>query len=65
MFDLVKERNKKGISQKALAEKIGVSQHTIAVLELGERKITGMNASAVIRLADYFGVKNLRDLLDD
>lgn len=46
-------RGERALSQKQLAEAIGVSQSTIAKIELGRNEAT---ASTVRKLAKYFGV---------
>ncbi|MCM6810357.1 helix-turn-helix domain-containing protein [Pediococcus pentosaceus] len=46
-------RNKKGMSQPQLAEKLSVSQSTIAMWESNKRKIS---AEDIVRLADLFAV---------
>lgn len=46
-------RNKKGLSQPQLAEKLSVSQSTIAMWESNKRKIS---AEDIVRLADLFSV---------
>ena len=52
--DRIKElRKDKNISQKALGQKIGVSQKAI---DYWERGVNEPKASYIIALADYFGV---------
>lgn len=63
MFDLNAERNKLGISQLTLAKKVGCSQDTIFKLENKERDFSNLNAATAIRIADFFGIKDLRELL--
>lgn len=50
MFEL---RNERGLSQKQLAEATGVSQSTIAKIEIGRNEAT---ASTVRKFAAYFQV---------
>lgn len=46
-------RTEKGVSQKELAEAIGVSQSTIAKIEVGRNEAT---ASTIRKLAKYFNI---------
>ena len=50
---LTELRNERGLSQKELAEGIGISQSAIAKIELGRNEAT---ASTVRKLAKFFGV---------
>ncbi|PWM73120.1 MAG: hypothetical protein DBX59_05345 [Bacillota bacterium] len=51
---IIKElRTEKGLSQKALAAAIGVSQKAI---DFWEREINEPKASYIVRLSDFFGV---------
>lgn len=61
---LLDMRNERGLSQKDLAEAIGVSQSTIAKIEIGRNEAT---ASTIRKLANYFGVTadQLLELEDD
>ena len=61
---LLEMRNERGLSQKDLAEAIGVSQSTIAKIEIGRNEAT---ASTIRKLANYFGVTadQLLELEDD
>lgn len=52
ILDLRKER---GISQQQVAEAIGISQSTIAKIEIGRNEAT---ASTIRKLADFFGVSS-------
>ena len=53
MKQLAKLRDKRGLTQKELAEKTGISKSSIAMYETGERKPTLKRAKM---LADFFGV---------
>ncbi len=57
-------REEKGVSQKELAEAIGVSQSTIAKIEVGRNEAT---ASTIRKLAKYFNISTdyLLELEDD
>lgn len=61
---LTELRNERGLSQKELAEGIGVSQSAIAKIEPGRNEAT---ASTVRKLAKFFGVSTdyLLELEDD
>lgn len=61
---LTELRNERGLSQKELAEGIGVSQSAIAKIELGRNEAT---ASTVRKPAKFFGVSTdyLLELEDD
>ena len=61
MYELRVER---GVSQKELAEAIGVSQSTIAKIEVGRNEAT---ASTIRKLASYFNISTdyLLGLEDD
>ena len=61
---LTELRNGRGLSQKELAEGIGVSQSAIAKIELGRNEAT---ASTVRKPAKFFGVSTdyLLELEDD
>lgn len=50
---LTQLRNERGISQRALSDRIGFSHATVSRIENGERKISTPQAAA---LARYFGV---------
>ncbi len=51
---IIKElRTEKGLSQKALAAAIGVSQKAV---DYWERGVNEPKASYIVRLADFFGV---------
>ena len=53
MNNLAKLRNSKGLTQKELANALGVSPSTIAMYEIGERT-PGLKMAKII--ADFFGV---------
>lgn len=61
---LTELRNERGLSQKELAEGIGISQSAIAKIEPGRNEAT---ASTVRKLAKFFGVSTdyLLELEDD
>lgn len=50
---LVELRKERGLSQKAVADSIGISQSTIAKIEVDRNEAT---ASTLRKLADFFGV---------
>lgn len=57
-------RLKRGLTQKQLAERIGISRQGIARYETGERDIANMTLANAIRLCDALKVSNPRKLLD-
>ena len=54
------ERVKKSLSQKQLANKIGISQATISDIEKGKK---GVILSVAFKIANFFGVK-IEDLFN-
>lgn len=52
-FDLVAARLDKGLTQRALAEELGIGRETIRRLERG----LGAHPSTAKKVADYFGVR--------
>lgn len=57
-------RLKRGLTQRELAEKIGVTQQRVAAFETGARKTSGMSLEVAIRICDVLKVRNPRKLLD-
>lgn len=57
-------RLKRGLTQRELAEKIGVTQQRVAAFETGARKTSGMSLEVAIRICDVLKVRNPRTLLD-
>lgn len=53
IFDLMSARLNKGMAQRELADKIGVSREVIRRLELGY----GAHPANAKKVADYFGVQ--------
>lgn len=56
-------RLKRGMTQKQLGDKIGVSQQRIAAFETGQRSAGGMSLDVAIRICDALRVSNPRKLL--
>lgn len=48
-------RKERGLSQKAVADAVGISQSTIAKIEINRNEAT---ASTIRKLADFFGVSS-------
>ena len=57
-------RMKRGLTQRELAERIGVTRQHIAAFESGARKTGGMSLDVAIRICDALKVRNPRKLLD-
>lgn len=57
-------RLKRGLTQRELAEKIGVTQQRVAAFETGARKTGGMSLDVAVRICDVLKVRNPRKLLD-
>jgi transcriptional regulator with XRE-family HTH domain len=57
-------RMKRGLTQRELAEKIGVTQQHIAAYENGVNGIDNMTLGKAIKLCDALKVRNPRKLLD-
>lgn len=58
-------RLKRGLTQRELAERSGVSNTRIADTETGRRPIENMSLGMAIKLGDALKVSDLRKLLDD
>ena len=59
--NLKKARKSKGLTQKALSEKLGVALSTVAMWETGSRQ---PDYQMLNRIADFFGI-SFDDLLED
>lgn len=57
-------RLKRGLTQRELAEQIGVTRQRVAAFETGARKTSGMSLEVAIRICDVLKVRNPRKLLD-
>lgn len=57
-------RLKRGLTQRELAERIGVTRQRVAAFETGARKTSGMSLEVAIRICDVLKVRNPRKLLD-
>lgn len=57
-------RLKRGMTQRELAEQIGVTRQRVAAFETGARKTSGMSLEVAIRICDVLKVRNPRELLD-
>lgn len=58
-------RLKHGMTQKQLADKIGVTQQRVAAYENGVNSVENMTRDESIRICDALHVKNPRKLLED
>lgn len=61
---LKRMRQEKGITQKELAEKSGVSQRTIQAYEQGRKDINKASVSSVLAMSNALGC-NLSEIIDD
>jgi transcriptional regulator with XRE-family HTH domain len=57
-------RLKRGMTQKQLGDRIGVTQQRIAAFETGQRSAGGMSLDVAVRICDALHVKNPRKLLE-
>ena len=57
-------RVKRGMTQRELADKIGVTRQHIAAYENGVNDISNMTLGKALRLCDALRVRNPRKLLD-
>jgi putative transcriptional regulator len=57
MSNLKKTRKKAGVSQAALAERVGVTQGAIAHYELGRRTPSLEASRAIVKALNGFGLK--------
>lgn len=57
-------RMKRGLSQRELAEKAGMSGGNIAAIECGRRSEANLTLATAIKLCDALRVANPRKLLD-
>lgn len=57
MNNLKKLREKAGLTQRELAEKSGISIHTIISYEQGKRELSGASYSSILKLAKVLQVK--------
>ena len=58
-------RLKRGMTQKQLADKIGVTQQHVAAYENGVNSVENMTLDKAIRICDALHVSNPRKLLED
>lgn len=58
-------RRRRGLSQRELASKSGVSHISIAQFETGARSISNMTLGTALKLCDALRVANPRKLLED
>ena len=58
-------RLKRGMTQKQLADKIGVTQEHISAYENGVNSVENMTLDKAIRICDALHVKNPFKLFDD
>lgn len=58
-------RQKRGLTQRELAEKSGVPHTRIAATETGARPIENMSLGMAVKLCDALRVANPRKLLED
>lgn len=57
-------RMKRGLTQRELAEKVGMSGGNIAAIECGRRSEANLTLATAIKLCDALRVANPRKLLD-
>lgn len=57
-------RMKRGMTQRELAEKVGMSGGNIAAIECGRRSEANLTLATAIKLCDALRVANPRKLLD-
>lgn len=57
-------RMKRGLTQRQLAEKVGMSGGNIAAIECGRRSEANLTLATAIKLCDALKVRNPRKLLD-
>lgn len=57
-------RLKRGLTQRELAEKVGMSGGNIAAIECGRRSEANLTLATAIKLCDALKVRNPRKLLD-
>ena len=57
-------RMKRGLTQRELAEKVGMSGGNIAAIECGRRSEANLTLATAIKLCDALKVRNPRKLLD-
>lgn len=57
-------RMKRGMTQRELAEKVGMSGGNIAAIECGRRSEANLTLATAIKLCDALKVRNPRKLLD-
>lgn len=57
-------RMKRGLTQRELAEKVGMSGGNISDIESGRRSEANLTLATVIKLCDALKVRNPRKLLD-
>ncbi len=58
-------RLKRGMTQRELADKVGISYGRVGDYEKGRYSIRGMSLDSAIRFCDALRVSNPRKLLDD
>lgn len=57
-------RMKRGLTQRELAEKVGISGGNIAAIECGRRSEANLTLATAVKLCDALRVANPRKLLD-
>lgn len=57
-------RTKRGLTQRELAEKVGMSGGNISDIESGRRSEANLTLATAVKLCDALGVANPRKLLD-
>jgi len=57
-------RQKRGLTQKQLADKLGYKRERIAAIETGARPIGGVSLDKAIEICDVLRVSNPRKLLE-
>ena len=57
-------RMKRGMTQRELADKVGMSHGNIAAIECGRRSEANLTLATAVKLCDVLKVRNPRKLLD-
>ncbi|WP_169274799.1 helix-turn-helix domain-containing protein [Bifidobacterium moraviense] len=58
-------RSRRGLTQTALSERVGLSQTRISEYELGKRDVGDMRVRTALRMMEALGTSDIRQLFDD
>lgn len=58
-------RMEKHLSQKELADSVGIAATTISRIESGEKPVRNLSLDTAIKIANVLEVKDLRELVDN